>query len=113
MIDIIAIVPAHRKTQDEFIREVIAKHGDQYDLSKVIYTGSRNKVEVSCLEEGHGTWNPVAQLLLSHGCRKCGSERRAKLVIKTQEQFLDEVIAKHGNGIDKLTCHIEKNSIKQ
>lgn len=46
-------------TTEEWIARAKEKHGDKYDYSKSIYTGSQNKITVTCPE--HGDFEVIAQ----------------------------------------------------
>ncbi|MBD2627951.1 GIY-YIG nuclease family protein [Trichormus variabilis] len=66
-------MPKH-KTQDEFIKEAQAKHGDFYDYSKALYISSNTKVIVICPQHGEFQITP-SHHLQGVGCRKCFNER--------------------------------------
>lgn len=55
-------------TQEEFIQRCVSVHGDNYDLSKVVYTASRDCIEVHCRK--HGAFFPSA-LNFIHGGTGC------------------------------------------
>jgi hypothetical protein len=63
-----------RKTQEEFIQEAQAKHGDFYDYSKALYISSNTKVIVICSQHGEFKITP-SHHLHGVGCRKCFNER--------------------------------------
>lgn len=81
------------KTQEQFICDAKKIHGDTYDYSSVLYSGSNNKVIIICREEGHGQFAQTAnEHLRGRGCKKCGALRQySKSQIKwmniLEEQF--------------------------
>jgi len=60
----------HSKTQDDFIKQAISIHGDKYNYSKTIVSGSHNFLTVTCPK--HGDWKVLQTNHLSgYGCPKC------------------------------------------
>jgi len=60
---------------DSFIEKARDKHGDKYDYSKVVYTESKEMIEILC--PTHGTFKQIAHNhLKGHGCTKCAIDRR-------------------------------------
>ncbi|MDC1358951.1 endonuclease domain-containing protein [Gammaproteobacteria bacterium] len=60
----------HSKTQDDFIQQAIKIHGDKYDYSKTIVSGSHNYLIVTCPK--HKDWEVLQTNHLSgYGCPKC------------------------------------------
>lgn len=58
------------KTTQEFIRDAKMIHGDKYDYSKVNYTGTHNRVTITCLT--HGPFDQIANSHLNgNGCPNC------------------------------------------
>lgn len=58
---------------EEFIQRSQLVHGDKYDYSFVVYTGSKQKVEIIC--PIHGAFKQSAgDHLVGKGCIKCGLE---------------------------------------
>ena len=63
---------SHNKslTQDEFLSQCIAVHGDRYDYSKVIFRSVRSKVEIIC--KIHGSFYQIASVhVVGSGCSSC------------------------------------------
>jgi very-short-patch-repair endonuclease len=96
-----------RRTNQEFIEECIAKHGDRYDYSEVKFTGVDNKVTVICRE--HGRFEQRADYHMSGGnCKKCADKK----LTKTTEQFIEECIVKHGDKYDySLVKYVDRGSL--
>ena len=75
------------EAQETFLDKAILVHGKRYDLSKVCYQGSANKIKVCC--NYHGEFEIAAKHFLSgSGCKKCGKEQAAKKVTeKAKNEF--------------------------
>lgn len=55
---------------EEFLKSLYATHNDTYDLSKVVYRGWKEPIEVVCKE--HGSWFPTAgNFGRGSGCPTC------------------------------------------
>lgn len=65
-------------TTEKFIQKSKIKHGDKYDYSKTIYTGSFDYVTIAC--PVHGEFNQLAvyHMTKGYGCKKCGQIETAK-----------------------------------
>ena len=61
-----------RLSQDDFIRRVVAKFGDQFDLSMTDYLHMQESVTVGCPIHGEFQATPANFLNSTHGCPKCG-----------------------------------------
>lgn len=62
--------------QEEYMQKLKKIYGDKYDLSQVVYNGTKNSITVSCPK--HGIWNPNAKdFSEGHGCPDCGIEARS------------------------------------
>jgi len=74
-----------RKTNDEFITEAKKVHWPkEYGYGDVIYTGAKNKVEITCLT--HGNFEQRADHHLQGvGCPKCAGN-----LLKTNDEFITE-----------------------
>lgn len=88
-----------RTTPAEFMAAATAKHGDTFDYTKTVYTGSDNWVTITC--RTHGDFEQRAyNHLAGRGCVKCGKVAAGK----TQTFTLDEVVRKardvHGDAFD-------------
>ena len=64
------IALSQRKTQDQFIKDCITRHGNTYDYSKVIYEGAHKKIIIICKK--HGEFSQSAGCHISGTrCPKC------------------------------------------
>lgn len=92
-----------RKTQEDFLKDCAAVHGDRYDYSKVEYFRALDKVEIVCKEHG-SFWQVANDHLLGRGCAACaGSISKPELDLKgLLEEFGVQVV--HGHT---LSCGLE------
>lgn len=90
-------VPKNKKSHVDFIRQVIAIHGDSLDFTKAKYVGAHTKVKVVCWL--HGEFCAVADSLLrGQGCKVCGYLAAAKASTKTSHDFITAAVLKHGGN---------------
>ena len=89
------------------VKDVIARfqevHGDLYDYS--LYTkwkGWHENIEVICKKhKGHiFEPTPASHYYLKTGCDLCGNIQKSVKQLKTQEEFIEQAIAVHGDRYD-------------
>jgi len=85
-------------TTEEFKAKVIVKFGDKFDLSRVDYKGSRERIEVGCKEHGF-LWR-AAYRVLENGCSKCNSYKGHRNRASTPDEFKEKVRDLHGDRFD-------------
>lgn len=68
---IITIMPK-KLTTEEWINKARIKHGDKYDYSKSVYTGSRDRIIITCPK--HGDFTAISGLHIS-SCPSCSSSK--------------------------------------
>lgn len=78
----------------EFVKRAKDAHGDRYDYHEEDYTYIKEKTRVTCRE--HGDWwiNGI------HHTRGVGCAKCAGVVLKTNEQFIEEAMKVHGDKYD-------------
>ena len=81
-------------TTDEFINKAKSVHGEKYDYSKVVYTKSREKVEIMCKEHG-SFWQTANDHLSGKGCSKCAGN-----MIKTTNEVVEDFVEVHDDKYD-------------
>lgn len=86
-------------TQKEFIDKALKVTKEHYDLSEVVYTSAKTKIDVVCTKDGHGRFLVTPNNFLNgKGCPKCASENRC---YKEREQhskaFLSRCKEVHGD----------------
>ena len=84
----------HRYTTKEIIQEFQKIHGQQYDYSKVVYKGAKNKVIINCSEHGEFLQSP-SKHLNSLGCKKCSKTHRY-----TTDEIIEQFRLIHGEKYD-------------
>lgn len=84
------------KTTDDIISECINTHGDIYQYNDTIYKGKKEKIEIFCPIEGHGTfWQFPDNHIKGHGCPKCVHRYKTN-----SEEFIEKAIKIHGDKYD-------------
>ena len=61
-------------TREEFIDRSISVHGDKYDYSRVIFNGTKKKVEIICKKHGKSFLQLANNHLHGNGCPLCARE---------------------------------------
>jgi hypothetical protein len=87
---------SRKLTQQEFIEKAMLLHGDKYIYDKSIYNGLTALIIITC--RIHKDFLQLASHhLQGKGCRKCGNIQGHKLLLCSQEEFIEKSIAVHGN----------------
>ena len=87
-----------RRTTETFIEEAVEKFGDQYDYSKVVFTGVDNKVTITCKDHGEFEITPYRHLNNAAGCPKCGHLNISIARTMSQQDYILKATAAH-NGL--------------
>lgn len=93
----------HKKTTEEFISDAKRVHGDKYDYSKVEYINSSTKVTIICSKHGEFEQIPNNHIR-GADCFKCGIEKTASKLRKTNEQFISQALYIHGDKYNYDKC---------
>lgn len=90
----------HEVDTNKFIQKARQVHGDKYIYDKVIYTGNRNHVIITCPIHGDFYQRPHEHLL-GHGCYSCCNSG----IFLGTEEFIRRAHQVHGDryGYDKVT----------
>jgi hypothetical protein len=89
---------------ESFIAAARAVHGERYDYSRCIFSGTNKKVAPICAT--HGLFEiPAYRHLNGAGCPKCAGKVR-----KTTEEFVAEARAIHGDRYDYSRVVYRNNS---
>lgn len=89
-------IMANKMTKDDFIRRAKQVHGEKYDYSKVVYNGSKKKVEIVCPVHGSFFQAP-AMHLTGRGCKKCATDKIRLDTAKATEKFICDAQNVHGD----------------
>ena len=65
-------------TTEDFIIKSNEIHNNKYDYSKTIYTGSFNKLTITCPHHGDFEQTAIDHMTKGHGCKRCGFISTAK-----------------------------------
>lgn len=84
------------KTLEEFIKEAREIHGNKYNYDKVVYVTRDTKVIITCDIHGDYDQTPASHICNKSGCYECGIFAIYISRLKSQEQFIEEAVEKHG-----------------
>lgn len=92
-------IMARADTKESFVEKSIARYGkDRFDLSEVVYHGSKSKVAIRCLKHNCTFLiRPGAFLrasIASGGCQKCEAEARGRKMRRLYSDSKEAFIAK-------------------
>ena len=87
-------------TTEEWIERAKTRHGDRYDYSKSVYTGSKDKITITCKE--HGDFEVLAQMHVTRGdgCPRCSSIAKVGKLRLTNEEFISRLYSIFGEKYD-------------
>lgn len=106
---------------EEFISKAQAMHNSAYDYSRVLgnYQNSLTKIEIICHLHGSFLQTP-GNHLSGKGCKKCSTEKIAKALVKSADEFIKDARSIHGQKYDysqtnylgafnlvKITCPVD------
>ena len=104
-------------TTEQWIEKVRQVHGDKFDYSGLVYTGSQNTVQYNCPKHGVIT-QKAKKHLEGHGCKKCATESQRKGIQKFIEQarevhddFYDYSLVKFKSIHDKVKIICPRHGI--
>lgn len=110
-------------TTEEFVEKAKRVHGNKYDYSVSVYTGTFNLIDIICKEHGVFKQKPNNHLN-GQGCKLCGISRNKDK--QKNAKFIENSQQIHGNKYDyslveyinnrtkiKLFCNDCKNIIEQ
>jgi predicted RNA-binding protein YlxR (DUF448 family) len=94
------VSPSQCTTPNEYYKFLTRKiHGERYDLSKVNFTGSDNKVVVQCYTHGEFVIS-AKDLTRGQGCKRCGHSRTAEILKSNTPAFIEKARLVHGDKYD-------------
>lgn len=87
-------------TQEDFLAQAFAAHGNRYDYSRTVYKTNRAHVSITCLIHGEFKQIPYSHVSQKMGCRKCASAKQSQSRTYTTEQFIAAAKVIHGTKYD-------------
>lgn len=100
-----------RKTQEQFIIDAKAKHGEKYDYLNVIYETSKSKIKIICGQHGEFIQNANGHLN-GQGCPECGKQTIIKKRSMPKSEFITNANVIHNNKYDYSQMNYVKASEK-
>ena len=88
-----------KMTKEQFIIKAIAKHGDRFNYSKVVYVNNCTNVIIICPDHGEYDQTPDNHLQ-GKGCPKCKVEKLSKDRLFTIQEFIQKARTIHGDKFD-------------
>ena len=88
------------KDKESFIQKSNLKHDFFYDYGRVVYLGTRVKVEIGCPVHGWFHQTPEAHSSAGKGCDKCVKDRMAKMFKKPVAEVKKDFERAHGSFYD-------------
>lgn len=85
-----------KKTQEQFIIEAKAIHGNKFDYSKVTYVNSMTKVTIICPAHGEFEQRPIKHLK-GQECYRCRNTKIKESKILPYELFVEKANKIHNN----------------
>lgn len=92
-------ITALTSNKEEFVKNSIQVHGEQYDYSDFIYVGSHTKGKIMCQQHGVFEQTPDHHLK-GHACSSCGLNKSKQLRTFDKEEFIIKSKQKHGDFYD-------------
>jgi hypothetical protein len=97
-------------SKEDFLQKAQILHGDKYNYSKVIYTKTKDKVNIVCSTNGDFFQTP-ANHLKGQGCPECAKLNRALSQRYSTQDFIDSVKEVHKNKYDyKLVNYVNSQT---
>lgn len=88
-------IPHNKRTQEQFIKIAIEKHGSRYGYERTKYINNITKVKIDCPVHGEFEQTPKHHLR-GEGCFQCGRDTTGRKKTKTTEDFIKDAVAVHG-----------------
>ena len=83
-----------KMTTATFVQKASTRHNDQYSYDDAVYTGSHQKVEISCPTHGP-FWQLATNHLNGQGCPKCNRNKPISTAA-----FIERAVGVHGLKYD-------------
>lgn len=105
-----------RKTNEQFIKDAKLIWGNRYDYSHVVYTNSKNKVLIRCIEHDElFEQTPFCHVVMKReGCPKCqeiGKEKSRKKRALSTEEFIRRSKVRFGEKFNySCTKYVNQNT---
>lgn len=96
-----------RKTTEQFVKESIDIHGNEFSYENTIYINSKTKVKILCKVHGEFEMLPQVHTIQKSKCPSCYGNKK-----KNTEQFVKESIEIHDNSFSYENTIYKNNSTK-
>lgn len=89
-----------RATAEQFLAKARKVHGNKFDYSKTVYSGSTKKVVITCRAHGDFQQGASRHLRNKHACPECAAELIPKAMLRTTKMFISAANKKHDYKYD-------------
>lgn len=98
-----------KKTHEEYVAEIAEKHPNIEVVGH--YVNARTQIEHKCLVESCGyTWFGIPNNVLSGaGCKQCSVNRRASLLRRTHDQYI-EAVSQRNHNIEVIGQYVNSDT---
>lgn len=101
-----------KKSQEEFIKEIMDIHSDKYDYSKVKYINNNTNVIVICPEHGEFLKKPIHLINRGQGCPLCSRDEISSKQRMGLNNFITKAKEIHGDKYDYSLVNYKNNRTK-
>lgn len=101
-------------TTEDFIARAVVKHKGKYMYNKTVFSGTANKVIVTCKDHGDFEQEANAHVNKVYGCPKCGKVEFSKQRKNKYDKkwFIEQSLEVHGDKYDYEKVVYQKNNVK-
>jgi len=92
------------RTTKEFIKLAVKKHGNKFNYSNTVYSGTNKKIKIICSTHGIFFQKPLLHLSSLISCPKC-----AKNIEKTTEEFINSASKIHNYKYNYAKTNYKKS----
>jgi hypothetical protein len=101
-----------KKSQEEFIKEIMDIHSDKYDYSKVKYINNNTNVILICPEHGEFLKKPIHLINRGQGCPLCSRDEISSKQRMGLNNFITKAKEIHGDKYDYSLVNYKNNRTK-
>lgn len=85
----------YKRTKEEYLELLRAKHGDRFAIDDFEYTGSASPIVAHCREHGPFSIQLLDLITSNRGCKSCPAAEPAQKYKRTREDYVRQIEAKY------------------
>lgn len=89
----------YKRTKEEYLELLRAKHGDRFAIDDFEYTGSASPIVAHCREHGPFSIQLLDLITSNRGCKSCPAAEPAQKYKRTREDYVRQIEAKYGGQL--------------